>query len=178
MGTTTGRLITLKVLPTPQGTFSVHVAGSTSLESKIVSITPLNTDTGKPASATQSAVSSLRSGHRTNGVVVAVTATGARIFKPTSARGATKTWHEYFCDSACVASNFDDALALIGLFGDGYARTFSIPGLKELAATNVASSIDVRRYTEAIVSSTGEIYGWSSPSEITVVNVWGAGQDK
>ena len=178
IGTNVGRLITLKVLPTPQGTYSVQVAGSTLLESRVISIFPLAVDTGKPASATQSTVSSLRGGHRINGVVVAVTTTGVRIFKPVSARGASKAWHEYFCDAACIASNFDNAIALIGLFGDGFARTFSIPGLKELAAVDLSQSMDVRRFSEAMVAPTGEVYGWAGPSEIVVVNVWGAGQDK
>ena len=123
-------------------------------------------------------VSGLRDGYRVNGVIVAVTVTGVRIFRPIAAKGAGKGWNEYFCDAAAVVSNLDDAIALVGLFGDGYARTFSIPGLKEIAAVKLSHLLDVRRFSDAIVAPTGDIFGWTGPSEVMVVNVWGAGQDK
>lgn len=66
---------------------------------------------------------------------------------------------------------------LLGLFGDGCAKAFSIPGLKEIASANVSHTLDVRRFSEAIIAPTGFIFGWTGPSEIAVLNVWGTGQD-
>ena len=178
VGTNLGRLLTFKILPSRQGTYSVQVAGSVTLDEKVLSITPLNAETGKPAAATQAAVSALREGHRVNGVVVAVTTTGVRIFKPSSSKGASKGWNEYFCDAASIVSSFDGAIALVGLFGDGHARTFSIPGLKELSAMRIGHLLDARRLPDAMIAPTGDVFGWTGPSELIVVNAWGVGEDK
>lgn len=146
------------------------------LENSVILIAPLNSDTGKAAYASQSAVGGLREGTRTNGVVVVVTATGARIFRPAAAKGASKTWNEYFCDSAALVRR-DEATALVGLFGDGAVRTFTIPGLKEVSSLRVERSMDVRRFDKAIITPTADIFGFTGPSEILVVNPWGSGQD-
>ena len=61
--------------------------------------------------------------------------------------------------------------------GDGRARAFSIPGLKEIASTRINETLDARRFPDAIVTSTGDIIGWTGPSEIAMMDVWGAGDD-
>ena len=66
---------------------------------------------------------------------------------------------------------------LVGLFGDGSAKAFSIPGLKEIASARVDNILDVRRFSEAIITPTGFIFGWTGPSEMAVLNVWGTGVD-
>ena len=63
------------------------------------------------------------------------------------------------------------------IFGDGSVRTYSIPGLKEIACIQNGNELDTRRYRDAIVTPTGDIFGWTGPSEIAVVNPWGSGQD-
>ena len=63
------------------------------------------------------------------------------------------------------------------VLGDGRARAFSIPGLREIAAARVSETLDTRRFADAIVTSTGDIIGWTGPSEIAVMNVWGNGDD-
>lgn len=143
----------------------------------MISISPVNADTGTPATATQEVVASLRTGARINGVVVVVTQAAAKVFKPASAKGASKTWDEYVCDSAAVVRYQAYGHALIGLFGDGCVKAFSIPALKEIASANVANVLDVRRFAEAIITPTGDVCGWTGPSEIAILNVWGAGDD-
>ena len=66
---------------------------------------------------------------------------------------------------------------LMFLQGDGRARAFSIPGLKDIRSARVDETLDVRRFSDAVVTGTGEIIGWTSPSEIAVLNVWGTGDD-
>ena len=122
-------------------------------------------------------MSGLRQGQKVNGAVLAVTRTGVRLFKPAAAKGASKTWNEYFCDSAAVIRKDERSTALVALFGDGNARTFSIPGLKEIASVRVDKSIDVRRFPEAIITPTGDIFGWTGPSEIAVLSPLGSGMD-
>lgn len=169
--------MTFKVLPEAPGGYTVKLAGSSTLDDKIISILPVNADSGEPAEATPELVASLRGGNKVNGVLMVVTQTGARMFKPAAAKGAHKTWDEFLCYSATIARFEAHNYALIGLFGDGCAKAFSIPGLKQIASTSVSHILDIRRFTEAIISPTGFIYGWTGPSELAVLNVWGTGQD-
>ena len=177
VGTNLGRLATFKLLPEATGGYTVKLVGTCTLEDNIISVSPINTDSGDVAAATQDVVASLRSGARINGVILAVTSTGARIFKPATAKGANKSWDQFVCYQAAVVKFEAYSYALIGLFGDGCAKAFTVPGLKEIASTNVAHTLDVRRFSEAIITPTGFVFGWTGPSEIAVLNVWGTGED-
>ena len=170
-------MITFKVLPEAGGGYAIRFAGACSLEDKIISISPINAENGMPAEATPDLVASLRTGNRINGVILAVTQTGARIFRPAAAKGAQKSWDECWCYRAAVVRFEAHTYALVGLFGDGCTKAFSIPGLKEIASTDVSQTLDLRRFSEAIITPTGLVFGWTGPSEIAVLNVWGAGQD-
>ena len=105
------------------------------------------------------------------------THSGARIFKPATAKGASKSWDNCFLNSAGVVKYEAYSTGFAGLFGDGTAKLFSLPGMKELASTSVTEHLDVRRFAEAVVTPTGLIYGWMGPSELGVLNLWGSGQD-
>lgn len=177
VGTNLGRLVTFKLLPEATGGYTVKLVGTCTLDDKIISLSPINTDSGDLAAATQDVVASLRSGARINGVILAVTSTGARIFKPATAKGANKSWDQFLCYQAAIVKFEAYTYALVGLFGDGCVKAFTLPGLKEIASTNVTHILDVRRFSEAIITPTGFIFGWTGPSEIAVLNVWGTGQD-
>lgn len=170
-------MLSFKLLPEPSGGYSVKFAGVNPLEDIIISVSPINADSGAPASATPDAVGSLRSGNRINGVLVVATHGGARIFKPATAKGASKSWDNCFLDSAAVIKFEAHTFCLLGLFGDGTAKAFSLPGLKEVASIPVSDALDVRRFSEAIITPTGLIIGWIGPSHIGVLNIWGSGQD-
>jgi hypothetical protein len=167
----------LKILPEASGRYTVKLAGSASFDQEIISISPINAETGTPASATPEVVASLRTGSQVNGVLVVVTQSAARIFKPAAAKGASKTWDDYMCDSAAVIRYQAYGHVLLGLFGDGCVKVFSLPALKEMASANVSNVLDVRRFAEAIITPTGDICGWTGPSEVALLNVWGAGDD-
>jgi hypothetical protein len=117
----------------------------------------------------------LQSGRKVDGVLVAVTVSSAHIFRPASAKGASKSFDNYFCDSATVARYEDRGYVLVGLFGDGAARAFSIPALREIANTRVNHLLDTKRFSDAIITPTGDILGWAGPSELAIVNVFGCG---
>lgn len=177
VGTNLGRLVTLKLLPEATGGYSVKLAGTSSLDNKIIAISPINADTGAPADANQSIVAELRKGVRVNGTLLVVTSDGARIFKPPAAKGAHKSWDNYICYSAATVRFGAQGYVLVGLFGDGCAKVFSIPGLKEVISRKVMDTLDVRRFSEAIITPTGEFIGWTGPSEIALLNIWGNGED-
>jgi len=164
-------------LPEAHGGYAVSLAGSCSLDDRIISLSPINADSGEPTEATPELVAGLRTGSTVNGVLIAVTHTGARIFKPAATKGASKSWDEFLCYRAAVTRFEAHTYALLGLFGDGSAKVFSIPGLKEIASTSVSNILDVRRFSEAMIAPTGFMFGWTGPSEIAALNVWGGGQD-
>ena len=99
----------------------------------------------------------------------------ARIFKPATLKGAHKAWDDIFCDSASVTEFENHGFALVGIFGDGTTRAYSIPALKELGSARI-DMLDKTRTTNAIVTSSGDIFGWTGPSEIAMLSVWGTGQ--
>ena len=176
-GTNTGRIYTFKLLPDASGGYSVKYAGVSSIDDTVVAISPINAETGAPAGASPELVAGLRSGQKVNGVLFVATNAGARIFKPPSAKGAHKTWDNCLLDSAAIVRFQAHTFCMVGLFGDGAVKAFSLPGLKEIAAVLVSDLLDVRRFPEAIITPTGFIYGWTGPSEMIVLNVWGTGQD-
>lgn len=153
------------------------MAGVASVDDKVVSISPLVANSGQPAYASQTTVAGLRNGFVINGVVLVVTQAGVRTFKPAVGRGTSKSWHDVLCYSANVVRDDDRGCGLVALFGDGSVRTYSIPGLKEIASLNIGKELDVRKLSEAVVTPTGDIFAWTGPSETAVVNPWGSGQD-
>ncbi|KAF2433713.1 hypothetical protein EJ08DRAFT_694198 [Tothia fuscella] len=176
VGTSGGHLATFKILPEAGGRHGVHFAGSVSLDSRIIHIAPINADSGQPAKATQQAVASLRNGLKINGAILAVSETSARLFKPASHKGASKGWDNAACQSAAVSRSEDrGGYALICLFSDGSARAYSIPALKEIGRADVSKVLDPRRLSDAIITCSGDILGWTGPSEVALLNVWGTG---
>ncbi|KAL8832949.1 MAG: hypothetical protein Q9170_004630 [Blastenia crenularia] len=177
VGTNLGRLATFKILPEAHGGYSVKFVSSANMEDKVITITPLDSELGDPAEATQTAVAGLRDGRKIDGVLLVVTTSSVKMFRPPVAKGAHKTWDEVFCDAAAVVRYQAAGYALLGLFGDGSARTYSIPSLKQIASADVSRILDVRRFAEAIITPTGDIAGWTGPSEMALLNVWGTGSD-
>jgi hypothetical protein len=175
VGTNSGHLATFKLLPEQSGRYRVEFACSISLDDRIIRIAPINADTGSAAYASQEAVSKLRQGGKVNGVLVAITTSGVRIFKPATNKGAHKTWDVALCQSASITRFEDKSYALVGLFGDGTARAYSIPALKEIGSSKVCPPLDPRRLNEALITGSGDILGWKGPSEIALLNVWGTG---
>ncbi|KAF2266190.1 hypothetical protein CC78DRAFT_615266 [Lojkania enalia] len=175
VGTNLGHLATFKILPESNGRYSVSFAGATSLDDQVICMCPIHADDGRSAYASQAAVAGLRNGAKVNGVLLAVTASGARLFKPATTKGAHKTWDEFICDSAAIVQYEDLGYALLGLYGDGCARAYSIPALKEIGSIKLANIFDVQRFPEAIITRTGDILGWKGPSEMALVNVFGTG---
>jgi hypothetical protein len=76
------------------------------------------------------------------------------------------------CHAACIAHFDSHDHALVGVFGDGTTRAFSIPALKEIGVQPL-SMLDKTRLSTAIVTPSGDIFGWAGPSELAMLNVWG-----
>ena len=175
VGTNRGNVATFKILPASNGTYSASYVGVSTVDDKIIKIIPIDAESGGQALATPTAVGGLREGVKTNGVVIAVTVSGCRIFKPPTAKGAHKTWDDYLCDSATVVRTEGRGYSLVGLFGDGNARAFSIPALREIGCSKINHIADMRRLSEACITPTGSVMAWVGPSEIGLFNVWGSG---
>lgn len=177
-GTSTGNVTTFKILPGQGGRYSAEHAGTTSLDDSIVSICPFSTMTGQPAHASQQAVVGLRNGAKIEGALLVASHVDARIFKPATAKGAHKTWDSSACQKLAITQVSDLGKAAVGIFSDGTARAFSLPGLREIAVQRIDRVLETRRLHEATVTSSGDILGWTGPSEIALLNVWGTGENQ
>ena len=177
-GTNTGGVVTFKILPGQGGKYSVEPAGFAALEDPVFDILPFNSSSGLPAYASQLAVAGLRSGAKIDGVILAVTRSEARIFRPPSAKGAHKSWGGAPCERAATTKCLEIGLALVGLFADGTVRAFSLPGLHEIGSLRVDDVLDVKKFSEAAITSAGDIIAWTGPSEMALLNVWGTGDNQ
>jgi len=175
VGTNKGKVATFKILPQPNGGYTAQFAGVSSLSDKIISINPISASSGKSTTATGPAMAALQNGIQTHGTLVVVTESEARIFKPASAKGAHKTWDDFMCESACVTEFEDHGFALVGVFSDGTTRAYSLPALKEIGMSKL-EVFDKTRISSALVTPAGDVLGWTGPSEIAMLNVWGIGQ--
>lgn len=104
-----------------------------------------------------------------------VTQKEIRIFKPAGSKGASKEFDDVLCEAASVAELELQGVAIVTFMGDGTARAFSIPGLKDLGKSNLPL-LDSSRRSQTTVTQTGDIFGFTGPSEMAVVHVWGTGK--
>jgi syntaxin-binding protein 5 len=174
VGTSQGNLATFKVIP-QGGRYSVQLAGVVSHEGSIIRISPISADSGSPAYASQPIVAGLRDGRKINGVLLVVSEYGARISKPATGKGAHKSWDGFLVQSAAVSKFEDKGMALLTLSKDGIMRVFSIPALREIGGARLADKIDPARAAEALITSSGDIFAWSGPAEVALINIWGRG---
>ncbi|KAL5606797.1 hypothetical protein BROUX41_003177 [Berkeleyomyces rouxiae] len=172
VGTNMGRVATFKIVPSGEA-YTASLAGSVHFSDRVVALCPIVADSGRPAMATGANVAGLRSGEQVHGLLVAVTQTEMRIFKPASSKGASKSFGDILCDSANVTYIENQGAAIVGIFGDMSTRAFSIPGLKEISKIQLPM-IDPSRSTGAQISRSGHLFAWTGPSELAVMHVWGA----
>ncbi|KAI1501518.1 lethal giant larvae like, C-terminal-domain-containing protein [Biscogniauxia marginata] len=175
VGTSLGKVVTFKLLPSSGG-YTATVAGVAHLNDRVVSISPIITESGKPALATGQAVAGLRDGKHVNGLLVVVTRSEVRIFKPATSKGASKSFDDYLCDAAAVTEFELHGMALVGVFGDRATRAFSLPGLKEIGSAPL-HMMDGSRASSSAVTEDGEVFCWTGPSELAVLQVWGTGKE-
>lgn len=71
VGTNLGKVITFKLLPAADGSYSAQVAGVVAFDGIVISLSPIEASTGRAALVTGSIVAGLREGRQINGVVVA-----------------------------------------------------------------------------------------------------------
>ena len=175
VGTNRGNVATFKILPTANGAYSAAFVGVSNIEDKVCNLIPIDADSGGNALATPNAVGGLRNGAKINGVLIAISPSSCRIFKPATSKGAHKTWDDFFVDSSAVVRTEGRGYSLVCLCGDGNARAFSIPALKEIGCSKINHIAEMRRLSEAHITPTGTVMTWTGPSEIGLFNVWGSG---
>ncbi|KAK0673656.1 lethal giant larvae like, C-terminal-domain-containing protein [Cercophora samala] len=175
VGTNLGHIATFRLLPSGQSYTAKPAGFIKTSPDRVISLNPINSETGLPATATGQAVAGLRSNIQTPGVVVAITQSEIRIFKPASNKGASKSFDDQLCDSARVIHPPNLPPSIVCLFGDRTTRAYAIPSLKELGRASL-SMLDPSRTLSSVISKTGELIAWNGPSEIAVMPVYGSGK--
>ncbi|KAK3903741.1 lethal giant larvae like, C-terminal-domain-containing protein [Staphylotrichum tortipilum] len=175
VGTNLGHVATFKILPAGQ-TYSAQLAGVVKCGGeRVVAVCPVNADNGQPAGATGFAVAGLREGKQVNGVLVVATRGEIRVFKPATAKGASRSFDDQPCSAARVTEIPRLGAALVAVFADRTTRAYSLPALKEIGRATLPQ-LDPTRTSSSVLTRTGEVLGWTGPSEIAVLPVWGAGR--
>lgn len=146
------------------------------MEGSVVSIIPLNSDSGKRAWASQHAVANLREGIKVPGAILAVTKSEARLFKPPTAKGAHKAWDDYVCLSATVTELDNYGICLSCVMNTGVVKSYSVPGLKEIGEIRLDDYFDRTRLEDTILTDSGYIFGWTAQTECLLLHMWGKGQ--
>lgn len=62
--------------------------------------------------------------------------------------------------------------ALVAVFNDRSLRSYTLPGLREIAKRPLPM-LDPLRTLSTVISKTGDVLGFTGPSEISVLPVWG-----
>lgn len=148
----------------------------THTDGSVVSIIPLNSGSGKRAWASQHAVANLREGIKVPGVILVVTKSEARIFKPPNTKGAHRNWDEYICLSATVTELEDYGICLSCVMNTGVVKSYSVPGLKEIGEVKLGDYFDSTRLEDTILTDSGYIFGWAAQAECLLLHMWGKGQ--
>ena len=104
-----------------------------------------------------------------------MTQTEIRIFKPASSKGASKSFDDVLCDAASVTELDYRGVVVAAVFGDNTARAFSIPALREIACAPLPP-LDPARRPSTLVTENGYVFGWTGPSELALLHVWGIGE--
>ncbi|KAI5855448.1 lethal giant larvae like, C-terminal-domain-containing protein [Tricharina praecox] len=177
VGTNLGRVLTFKLLPQQGGGFTCTYEGVNHLDDNapILSITPINSDSGKRTWATPQATANLREGIKTPGVIVCASQNDARIFKPSQARGAHKTWGDEFTVHAASVCELEAyGICLTTVTSLGLIINYTVPGLKPIGAPlSVKSVLEAERLHLTTVLESGHILGWSGEHELTLLYQWG-----
>lgn len=71
VGTNLGKVITFKLLPAAGGAYTAELAGVVVFDGSVISLSPIDAKTGKPAIATGSIVGALREGKQVDGALIA-----------------------------------------------------------------------------------------------------------
>ncbi|KAI5817520.1 lethal giant larvae like, C-terminal-domain-containing protein [Pyronema omphalodes] len=173
VGTSFGRVLTYKITPSPNGYSCSFHSADRDLEAApshnpIISITPLNSDDGRKAWATQQAFASLKDGFRTPGVIVAVSHQEVRVFKPGSDRAAKRDLDKYKpCISAAVTEH-SSGIVLTTIY-DGSVQNYSLPGL---SAVGKKLDLPFNMSREIRIMENGHIVGWiGNSAEIAMVSI-------
>lgn len=177
-GTNTGNVATFKILPKGAGGgYGAEYVGSSSLDDSIVSISPFETVSGRAAKASQQIVGSLRNGTQVDGALLVASQSQARIYRPPTAKGASKSFDGAPCTHMAITQVETRGMAAVGVFADGTVTAYTLPGLSKIATQRLDGIFDKRKLHEVGITAGGELLGWTGPSELMMVYLWGVDRD-
>lgn len=171
IGTSAGHVVTYKILPNPNGTYSVQIAGTHSVDDAVISLTPLHSETGQRAWATPQAFASLRQGVKIPGILSVTTRSSTHLFRPPGARGAHRSFDKPLqCVAASVVELEEYGVVLCVVLNSSL-KAYTLPGLKSIPV-----EINLSRLSSPItILESGHILGWSGEHELELVYMFGKG---
>ncbi|BFZ59097.1 Lethal(2) giant larvae sro7 [Saitoella coloradoensis] len=169
-GTSAGRIICHKLVPTPHGGYSVQFeyVNSHSQDGPIVALLPIELDTGLSAVAMPA---NLRTDVPIDGGIIAASAGGVRLVKGDSHK--TRASFPAQCTAAIILSRDTGDVALACVMDSRRIRVLSIPFFEEIADMNMAG--DIQRLEEAVLTENGDLFIWTGAAELGLFSLWHTG---
>lgn len=175
VGTSLGRLLTYRIVPTGGGSHSVQLVGGIQTKggSKVLAVIPFDTDYGVSAVASPTILGKLGQGIVINGSLIVVTAEEARILRLPKNKQSSRTFDEKVLVAGLSFLRQGDTLVLTCVTETGYIRIYTIPGLKEIAHLSAQKFHDIRYAPRSIVSLNGDVMLGIGRNESALFSIWG-----
>ncbi|KAK9450747.1 lethal giant larvae like, C-terminal-domain-containing protein [Limtongia smithiae] len=175
VGTSAGRLVTLRILPTKGGSHAVQYVATSNVKGRVFSIIPFDYEFGVSAVASQNVLSRLPQGIVIHGAIIAVSADEARIIRMPNNRAGSKS----FDTAKAIAAGLSylrqgDTLVLVIVMTGGLIKVYSLPGLRELATLSAAKYFDPRfTASSTVVCMNGDVLFGAGKNESVMFNIFG-----
>jgi syntaxin-binding protein 5 len=175
-GTSTGRLVSHALLPTPAGGYALHLDTSISFatDGAVVSLLPINVRDGNSAVATPNALAGLRDGQITDAATVIVQERAIRVLG-----GVTNKLEKCeIKDRKLVQGQIvtrDTGIAVAVVSNNRRITAWSLPDLQRIAEITIPNHVVEERLHETVITPDGDIFCWTDKMECSLFTIWGRG---
>ncbi|RPA84584.1 hypothetical protein BJ508DRAFT_236147 [Ascobolus immersus RN42] len=181
-GTSLGKTHTVTLLPAQPGPCfaATYVSSLSSSASPVHSILPIESNRGLPSLATHMGLAALSEGRKHHGVLVSVSATEIRLFRPPATKGTklSLSSKDSRFITAQTAIHRGHGTVLLTINTAGIIAAYTLPNLKEIWKTDLTAAplnYHPAHLSEIKISPSGDIIGKTENNRVFVVNLWGTG---
>lgn len=177
VGTTSGNVLTFRIIPNPNGTFSLQFEGSiAATEGPIMSLLPINMAAGISAVARTQEMSQLAQGILIPGGVIAVSKTEIRLLRQPKNKTAHRSDVTPIQAAGISSMRERDSLVLTCVTSKCETVYYSLPSLREIAKVKLPCEIDEPEYlSSSVIMTNGDALIRQNKTSGALINIWGRG---
>lgn len=177
VGTSLGNVFTFKVVPNPNGTYSVQSEGSINVaETSVISVIPVNMNKGTSAMAQLSEMSQLAQGILIQGCLLAVAKTEIRVLKQPKSKLTHRNDISPIASAGVSFMREKDSCVLTCVTEKCKLAYYAIPSLREISKVPLPFSIDEPQYlSTSLIMTNGDAIIRKNQTSAGLINIWGRG---